>query len=65
MADVRRAGRWLGLAGPLALAAVLVVGGWRWNRRVGKKRLDQEVAASRHQTGGPHIPPRLRGARLG
>jgi glycerol-3-phosphate O-acyltransferase/dihydroxyacetone phosphate acyltransferase len=42
MADVHRAERWLGLAGLLALAAMLVVGMWRWRRRVGKERLDQE-----------------------
>ena len=34
MADVHRAERWLGLAGLLALAALLVVWVWRWNRRV-------------------------------
>jgi membrane protein DedA with SNARE-associated domain len=38
MADVHRAERWLGLAGLLALAAMLVVGVWRWHRRVGKER---------------------------
>jgi hypothetical protein len=42
MADVHRAERWLGLAGLLALAAMLVVGVWRWHRRVGKERLDEE-----------------------
>jgi membrane protein implicated in regulation of membrane protease activity len=36
VADVHRAERWLGLAGLLALAAMLVVGVWRWPRRVGK-----------------------------
>ena len=41
MADVHRAERWLGLAGLLALAAMLVVGVWRWHRRVGKERLDR------------------------
>jgi membrane protein DedA with SNARE-associated domain len=41
-ADVHRAERWLGLVGLLALAALLVVGVWRWNRRVGKEGLDQE-----------------------
>ncbi len=35
MADVHRAERWLGLAGLLALAAMLVIGVWRWHRRVG------------------------------
>lgn len=44
MADVHRTERWLGLAGLLALATILVVGVWRWNRRVGKERLDQESA---------------------
>jgi len=34
MADVHRAERWLGLAGLLALAAMLVVGVCRWSRRV-------------------------------
>ena len=41
MADVHRAERWLGLAGLLALAAMLVVGVWRWHRRVGRERLDR------------------------
>jgi glycerol-3-phosphate O-acyltransferase / dihydroxyacetone phosphate acyltransferase len=44
MADVHRAERWLGLAGLLALAAMLIVGVWRWHRRVGKERLDQDRA---------------------
>ncbi len=39
MADVHRAERWLGLTGLLALAAMLVVGVWRWHRSVGKERL--------------------------
>ena len=30
MTDVHRAERWLGLAGLLALAAIVVVGVWRW-----------------------------------
>jgi membrane protein DedA with SNARE-associated domain len=34
MADVHRAERWLGLAGLLTLATILVVGVWRWHRRV-------------------------------
>jgi membrane protein DedA with SNARE-associated domain len=38
LADVHRAERWLGLAGLLALAAMLVVAVWRWHRRVGKER---------------------------
>ena len=42
VADVHRVERWLGLAGLLALAAVLVVGVWRWNHRVGKERLNGE-----------------------
>jgi membrane protein DedA with SNARE-associated domain len=50
MADVHRAERWLGLAGLLALVAMLVVGVWRWNRRVGKERLDEEPAEG-------HSPP--------
>jgi membrane protein DedA with SNARE-associated domain len=44
MTDVHRAERWLALAGLLALATMLVVGVWRWHRRVGKERLDQERA---------------------
>jgi hypothetical protein len=44
MTDVHRAERWLGLAGLLALAAILVVGVWQWNRRVGNERLDEEPA---------------------
>jgi membrane protein DedA with SNARE-associated domain len=44
MADVHRAERWLGLAVLLALAAMLAVGVWRWNRRVGTERLDEEPA---------------------
>ena len=50
MADVHRAERWLGLAGLPALAAMLVVGVWRWHRRVGKEGLDEEPAAG-------HSPP--------
>ena len=42
MADVHRAERWLGLAGLLALTAMLVVGPWRWHRRIVKERLDEE-----------------------
>ena len=41
MADVHRAERWLGLVGLLALAALLVVLGWRWHRRVAKERRDE------------------------
>ena len=43
-ADVHRAERWLGLAVLLALATILSVGVWRWNRRVGKERLNEEPA---------------------
>ena len=50
-ADVHRAERWLGLAGLLALTAVLIVAGWRWYRRVGKERLGQGPA------GGHSSPP--------
>jgi len=41
MADVHRAERWLGLAGLLALAALLVAGVWRWYRRAEKEPLDE------------------------
>jgi hypothetical protein len=44
MADVRRAERWLGLGGLLALATMLVVSVWRWHRRVVKEPLDEERA---------------------
>ena len=44
MADVHRAERWLGLAGLLALAAMLVVGVWRWHRGVQEERLDEDPA---------------------
>src|SRR5205085_7304520 len=47
MADVHRAERWLGLAGVLALAAMLVVWVWRWNRRVEKEQLGRERAEGR------------------
>lgn len=46
MADVHRAERWLGLAGLLVLAAVLVVRVWRWHRRVGQEPLDENSADS-------------------
>ena len=36
MADVHRTERWLALAGLQVLAALLVVGVWRWHRRIGK-----------------------------
>ena len=44
MADVHRAERWLFLAGLLAVAAMLVIGVWRWHRRLAKERLDEEPA---------------------
>jgi hypothetical protein len=44
MADVRRAERWLGIAGPLAITAMLVVGVWRWHRRVETERADEDRA---------------------
>ena len=44
MTDVHRAERWLGLAGLLVLAAMLIAGVWRWHRRVGKERLDEKPA---------------------
>jgi membrane protein DedA with SNARE-associated domain len=37
MVNVHRAERWLGLVGLLAFAAILIVGVWRWHRRVGGK----------------------------
>ena len=50
LADVHRAERWLGLAGLLVLATILVVGVWRWHRRVEKERLDEKSTAE-------HSPP--------
>ena len=50
LADVHRVERWLGLAGLLAVAAMLVVAMWRWNRRVEKERPDEEP-------GEGHSPP--------
>lgn len=50
VADVHRVERWLGLAGLLVLAAVLVVSVRRWHRRIGRERLDAE------RTEG-HSPP--------
>ena len=44
MADVHRAERWLGLAGLLVFAALLIIGGWRWYRRVGMEGLDETSA---------------------
>jgi membrane protein DedA with SNARE-associated domain len=42
VADVHRVERWLALAGLLGLAAVLVLGVWRWHRRLGTERLEGE-----------------------
>ena len=42
VADVHRVERWLALAGLLALAAVLVLGVWRWHHRLGTERLEGE-----------------------
>jgi membrane protein DedA with SNARE-associated domain len=50
MADVHRAERWLALAGLFTLAAVLVLGVWRWHRRIGRDRLDAEATKE-------HSPP--------
>jgi membrane protein DedA with SNARE-associated domain len=50
MTDVHRAERWLGLAGLLALAALLVVGVRRWSRRVEKDHLADEPTEG-------HSPP--------
>jgi membrane protein DedA with SNARE-associated domain len=44
VADVHRVERWLALVGLSVVAAVLIVAVWRWNRRVGKGRLDQKEA---------------------
>jgi membrane protein DedA with SNARE-associated domain len=40
LADVHRAERWLGLAGLLAVAALLIVGVWRRHRRIRRARVD-------------------------
>ena len=56
IADVHRAEHWLGLAGLLALALVLVVGVWRWHRRIVTERLDQGPAER-------HPPPPERSGR--
>jgi hypothetical protein len=50
MVDVRRAERWLGLAGPLAIAVMLVVVVRRGHRRVGTECLDEEPTEG-------HSPP--------
>ena len=42
VADVHRVERWLGLAGLLVLAAVLVIGVWRGKRHLGAERLEGE-----------------------
>jgi glycerol-3-phosphate O-acyltransferase / dihydroxyacetone phosphate acyltransferase len=63
MADVHRAERWLGLAGLLALAAVLVVGVWRWHRRVGDERLDKDPAGGQSPSPQALGMPTTRGAR--
>jgi membrane protein DedA with SNARE-associated domain len=44
MVNVHRAERWLALASLLALAAMLVVGLWRWHRRVGENPADERSA---------------------
>ncbi|HSB73346.1 MAG TPA: DedA family protein, partial [Candidatus Methylomirabilis sp.] len=49
VADVHRVERWLALAGLLVLLVVLVVGVWRWNRRLGTERVEGEQ-------GGGHTP---------
>jgi membrane protein DedA with SNARE-associated domain len=41
MANVHRGEFWLGLAGILTLLTLLVVGMWRWQRRLGKERRDR------------------------
>jgi membrane protein DedA with SNARE-associated domain len=50
MADVHQAERWLGLAALVALAAMLLVGVWRWHRRVGTERHAEEPTTE-------HSPP--------
>ncbi|HTU01112.1 MAG TPA: DedA family protein [Candidatus Sulfotelmatobacter sp.] len=40
--DAHRVERWLALAGLLVLVVVLVVGVWRWKRRLGTERLEGE-----------------------
>ena len=48
-ANVHRGERWLGLASLLALLTLLVVGVWRWRRRLGKKRRDRGRADAQSQ----------------
>jgi membrane protein DedA with SNARE-associated domain len=50
LGDVRQVERWLGLAGLLALAAMLGVAMWRWHRRIEQARPDDEPADG-------HSPP--------
>jgi membrane protein DedA with SNARE-associated domain len=50
MADVHQAERWLGLAALLALAAMLVVGLWRWHRRVGTEGHAEEPTTGHSST---------------
>lgn len=50
LADVHRAERWLGLAGLLVLAVVLVVVIWRWNHRVATAYLP-----ARHRQDFPQV----------
>jgi membrane protein implicated in regulation of membrane protease activity len=44
LTDVHRVQRWLGLAGLLVLAVVLVVAAWRWSYRVEKACALEEPA---------------------
>jgi membrane protein DedA with SNARE-associated domain len=53
--DLHRVERWLGLAGLLALAAVLAVIVWRWNHRVGKRQ-PGGVEGREHRTNDPRKP---------
>jgi membrane protein DedA with SNARE-associated domain len=48
-ANVHRGERWLGLASLLALLTLLVVGVWRWRRRLGKERRDRGRADAQSQ----------------
>jgi membrane protein DedA with SNARE-associated domain len=49
MANVHRGEFWLGLAGILTLLTLLVVGMWRWQRRLGKERRDRGRADTQSQ----------------